>query len=119
MQARRDRRSSCSAEMFFACAPSWVCLVFVIQGSPLRFSMFMRAMLFPSFVGSAAALHRNGREGRNGWLFGFRGSWNFFRQLFFLALLCWRIRLVGYGHKSGNAACVLGSNLPGNLFQLV
>src|SRR6266700_3149818 len=47
MQARTDRRSSCSAEMFFAGAPSCVRLFF-IQGKPDRFSTFTRAMLFPS-----------------------------------------------------------------------
>src|SRR6266704_2926328 len=47
MQARTDRRSSCSAEMFFAGAPSCVRLFF-IQGNPDRLSTFMRAMLFPS-----------------------------------------------------------------------
>src|SRR5258708_25563090 len=45
MQARTDRRSSCSAEICFAGAPSCVCFPF-IQGSPLRLSTFMRAMLF-------------------------------------------------------------------------
>src|SRR5260221_13858486 len=60
MQARTDRRSSCSAEMFFAGAPSCVRFAFIfIQGNPDRFSTFMRAMLFPScslsFCGSFVA----------------------------------------------------------------
>src|SRR6185503_4012730 len=45
MHARTDRRSSCSAEICFAGAPSCVCFCF-IQGSPLRFNRFMRAIVF-------------------------------------------------------------------------
>src|SRR5882724_11968982 len=47
MQARTDRRSSCSAEMFFAGATSCARLFF-IQGNPVRLSTFKRAMLFSS-----------------------------------------------------------------------
>jgi hypothetical protein len=69
MQASTERRSSCSAEICFAGAPSCVCFARDFsQGSALKFNTFRRAMFSSPFF-TVACFTATGAKDRNEKLF--------------------------------------------------